>query len=152
MKHAKKYILAGMITVVAFSMAGCSPGNNVPGSTAAGAVGGGLLGGAIFGGSPYGIIGGALLGGIVGDQVGQAMDRQDKANMQSAVANVPVGQQAQWTDSKNNTTYSVRPVKNYTSENRYCREYQTTVTVNGKVQKAYGRACRQPDGSWKIVK
>lgn len=30
-----------------------------------------------------------------------------------------------------------------------CREYQTTVNIGGKPQKAYGRACRQPDGTWK---
>lgn len=30
----------------------------------------------------------------------------------------------------------------------YCREYQTTVTVNGEQQEAFGTACRQPDGSW----
>jgi len=30
-----------------------------------------------------------------------------------------------------------------------CREYQTTVTIGGKPQKAFSRACRQPDGTWK---
>lgn len=30
-----------------------------------------------------------------------------------------------------------------------CREYQTTVMIDGKPQKAYGKACRQPDGTWK---
>jgi hypothetical protein len=30
-----------------------------------------------------------------------------------------------------------------------CREYQTTIMIGGKPQKAYGRACRQPDGTWK---
>jgi surface antigen len=33
----------------------------------------------------------------------------------------------------------------------YCREYQTTVTVGGKSEQAYGTSCRQPDGSWQIV-
>jgi hypothetical protein len=32
-----------------------------------------------------------------------------------------------------------------------CREYQTTITIGGKPEKAYGRACRQPDGTWKQV-
>lgn len=31
-----------------------------------------------------------------------------------------------------------------------CREYTTTVIVGGQEQSAYGTACRQPDGSWKI--
>lgn len=33
----------------------------------------------------------------------------------------------------------------------YCREYQTTARINGAPQKTYGTACRQPDGSWRIV-
>ena len=32
-----------------------------------------------------------------------------------------------------------------------CREFQTTVTIGGKPEEAYGRACRQPDGTWKQV-
>lgn len=32
-----------------------------------------------------------------------------------------------------------------------CREFQTTVTIGGKPEKAYGRSCRQPDGTWKQV-
>lgn len=35
---------------------------------------------------------------------------------------------------------------------RSCREYQTTVTVAGVKQPAYGTACLEPDGSWHIVK
>jgi hypothetical protein len=30
-----------------------------------------------------------------------------------------------------------------------CREYQRTVTIDGKTETAYGTACRQPDGTWK---
>lgn len=34
----------------------------------------------------------------------------------------------------------------------YCREYTKDITVGGKEVEGYGRACRQPDGSWRIVK
>lgn len=147
----KKYLLVGVLAIAGFQLAGCTPGNNTMGATAAGAVAGGLVGSAIFGSSTAGIIGGALVGGIIGNQIGNYMDRQDEANMQRAVSTVPVGQQAQWTNNKG-AEYTVRPVKNYRSpSNQYCREYQTTVTVNGKTQQAYGKACRQPDGSWKLV-
>ena len=27
----------------------------------------------------------------------------------------------------------------------------STIVVGGESQKAYGQACRQPDGSWKVV-
>src|SRR6185437_1823809 len=31
-----------------------------------------------------------------------------------------------------------------------CREFQDTVTVGGKPQRAYGTTCQQADGSWQI--
>ncbi len=129
-------------------------GNNTGGATVAGAAAGGLLGAAAFHGQGawLGVLGGALIGGIVGNQIGQHMDRQDRMNMQSAIVTTPVGQQSSWTNSKSNTTYTVRPVKDYRSHGKYCREYQTKVNINGRLKNAYGRACRMPDGSWKIVK
>jgi hypothetical protein len=40
----------------------------------------------------------------------------------------------------------------YTAANgQTCREYQTTVNVNGQPQQTHGTACLQPDGSWRIV-
>jgi surface antigen len=33
----------------------------------------------------------------------------------------------------------------------YCREYTRSVTIGNRAQDAYGTACQQPDGSWKIV-
>lgn len=35
---------------------------------------------------------------------------------------------------------------------RYCREYQSTVTVGGTAQPSYGTACLMPDGQWRIVR
>jgi len=32
-----------------------------------------------------------------------------------------------------------------------CREFERTVEIGGKPQKAYGTACRQPDGSWRFT-
>ena len=32
-----------------------------------------------------------------------------------------------------------------------CREYQTTVQVDGQWQPSYGTACLQPDGTWRMV-
>ena len=32
-----------------------------------------------------------------------------------------------------------------------CREYQTTVMVDGQAQPSYGTACLQPDGTWRII-
>ena len=32
----------------------------------------------------------------------------------------------------------------------YCREFQKQIIIDGQVEPAYGVACRQPDGSWKL--
>lgn len=33
----------------------------------------------------------------------------------------------------------------------YCRQYQGTVMVDGATQPSSGVACRQPDGTWRII-
>ncbi len=120
--------------------------------TLTGAALGGLLGSQFGGGSTKILtaVGGALVGGLIGGYIGKSMDQQDRINMQSAVANTPVDHNATWTNPKTNTTYVVTPTKNFNQGSDYCREYQTQVTVDGKTQKAYGTACRQPDGSWQL--
>ena len=33
----------------------------------------------------------------------------------------------------------------------YCREFTTTIVIDGAPQQAYGTACRHADGTWKLV-
>jgi hypothetical protein len=33
----------------------------------------------------------------------------------------------------------------------YCREFRTTININGMIQPAWGTACLQPDGTWRFV-
>ena len=68
---------------------------------------------------------------------------------QRAVA-VPLGETIDWHDS--GVYGAVTPVRDGTDAGgRYCREFQHQVTVGGRLQSAYGTACRQPDGAWEIV-
>ncbi len=46
------------------------------------------------------------------------------------------------TDANNAGRYSTGP----------CREYHTKARIGGRLQQIYGRACRQPDGSWKFLR
>ena len=34
----------------------------------------------------------------------------------------------------------------------YCREFQRKVAIGERPERAYGVACQQPDGSWKVVR
>jgi surface antigen len=51
------------------------------------------------------------------------------------------------------TTRSVTPIETFQNEvGQYCREYQKTITIEGRQHRAYGTACRMPDGSWQVVR
>ena len=38
-----------------------------------------------------------------------------------------------------------------TSGQAYCREYQRTIAIDGRPERAYGTACQEPDGNWRVV-
>lgn len=38
-----------------------------------------------------------------------------------------------------------------TSSGQYCREYQSTIRVGGRIEQGYGTACMSPDGTWRVV-
>jgi surface antigen len=126
--------------------------------TTIGAVGGGTLGGLIAaaaGGNPAAIaasvIGGILVGGLVGNLLDERDKRLAREAEQKALESAPAGTSVAWRNPDNGHAGTVTPTKTYqTAGGQYCREYQTNVTVEGKSEKAYGTACRQPDGSWKL--
>ena len=154
-----KFKFAAVALAGALAMSACSqnPGGKETGGTLLGAAGGALLGNQVGGGSGrvLATIAGGLAGAFLGNQVGQSLDKADQAYAERAstqALNAPIGQTINWSnpDSGNSGTYT--PTRDGTDQSgNYCREYQTTVTVGGQVQQAYGTACRQPDGSWKVI-
>ncbi len=165
---AKTTTRIATVAVVALALAACAapdqrrPGqvgeaNKTTGGTLLGAVGGGLLGSQIGGGTGKLIAVGAgtLLGAFVGHQVGESLDKADvdySKRAQERAHTAPIGQQISWSNPETGHAGTITPNRegNDTSGN-YCREYQQTVTVAGKTEQAFGTACRQPDGSWKVV-
>jgi surface antigen len=108
-----------------------------------------------IGGAAAGL--GALAGGLVGNQVGAYLDRQDQQrsyqNATYALNNVPDGQAAKWSNPTNQTSGYTRPIETtQTASGQTCREFQTGVTAQGQSSSGTGVACRQPDGTWKIVR
>jgi surface antigen len=97
------------------------------------------------------IVGGAILGILVGGSIGRAMDDVDQHCIGQALEHAQDGRTIVWNNPQNQTQYSVAPTRTVqVADGRYCREYTTTSVIAGKTQQAYGRACRQPDGSWEI--
>jgi surface antigen len=99
---------------------------------------------------------GTLLGAGIGREVGASLDRADmtyySATQQQALETAQPGQTLPWNNPESGHSGSFTPSNYYqTAEGTYCREFQQTINVGGKSEQAYGEACRQPDGSWKIV-
>jgi surface antigen len=123
---------------------------------------GGALGGAAGGliGSNIGkgegrtaaTIGGVLAGILVGGSIGRAMDQVDQACAGQVLERVPDRQTIVWQNPDAGSSYWVTPMRTYQAAGgEYCREYRTTALIGGGRQTVTGTACRQPDGSWRIV-
>lgn len=97
-------------------------------------------------------IGGAIIGVLVGGNIGRAMDQVDQNCVGQVLERTPPGRTVVWEDPDRHYEYAVMPARTWQAPGgAYCREYQMTVTIAGKVENAHGTACRQPDGSWKKI-
>jgi len=153
----RRVILA---TLVAATLAGCQTGNMGTKETAGtlgGAVAGGLIGSRFGGGTGklVAVGAGTLLGAFVGREIGTSLDRADQQYADSAASraySAPIGERISWNNPQSGNSGMVVPVRDgQSSSGAYCREFQQTITVGGKTEQAFGTACRQPDGSWKVV-
>lgn len=147
----KKLVIASFS--LSILLAGCSNVSNEGMGAVTGGVVGGLLGSQFGGGSGKvaAAAGGALLGAFLGGKIGQYMDRQDRMEMQHALETAPTGKEVSWKNPDNGNRFSVKPTRTYYSNKQPCREYTTHALIGGKSQEIYGKACRQEDGSWRVV-
>ncbi len=164
---AKRFFYIALSALL-FTVSACStkPGdddgeNNRYGETIGTAVGvaiGGTAGSRIGGGNgtAIAITLGAVIGMIMGKELGKALDKDlfTRANdvVQGSLENNDDGETTVWDDPDSDDSGTITPqttVQNDTAGD--CRDFESTITVEGKTEVAQGRACREPDGSWKIV-
>jgi surface antigen len=146
-------------TMIALLSAACAQqGEKQTLGTIGGAALGGLLGSQFGSGSGKLAATGAgvFIGGLIGSEIGRSMDEVDRMKANEAINtahNAPLNETITWNNPDSGHSGTVTPVRDGTSSSgSYCREFQQTVTIGGKTEEAYGTACRQPDGSWQIVK
>jgi surface antigen len=159
-EKAMKRLLT-IILILGLVLTGCAPnmGPKATGGTLLGAGTGALLGSQIGSGrgTLVAVAVGTLAGALLGQEVGRSLDNADQLTMernaQYALENTRSNVATTWKNPDTGNYGSITPVETYrTSQGQYCREYTQTVVVGGQAQQAYGTACRQPDGSWMIVK
>lgn len=153
MRYLKLLLLVSVLSIASCAQYG--PKQTVGG--AAGAALGGLLG-AQFGSGSGKLAGtaiGVLVGGLMGSEVGRSMDELDRMKANQAVVDArsaPIGNEITWNNPDSGNYGSITPVRDgYSESGDYCREFYQTISIDGKTEDAYGVACREPDGTWRIV-
>ncbi len=132
---------------------GCTEVNNESVGMVAGGVVGGVLGNQFGGGAGKvaATAAGTFIGAVLGGRVGKYMDKQDRLEMQQALETAPTGKAVTWRNPDSGNTYHVTSTRTYYHQRQPCREYTTRAEIGGKSEQIYGKACRQADGSWRVV-
>lgn len=147
------------ILIAGSLLAGCADGPTKQEiGTGVGAVAGGVIG-SMFGhglGKVAATAAGGLLGGWAGHAAGGALDRADKEKATEAAdtaASAPVGEAVSWSNPDTGNSGSTVATKETVDDSgNRCRDFQSTITVDGKEDTVHGTACRQPDGTWSAMK
>lgn len=159
----KKWMKATAVaSLISFSMAACTTdGTGNINKSDIGMLlgaGGGAVAGAQFGkgrGRLVGVAAGTLLGAALGRSIGGSLDKADMAYYNNASQNTletaKTGSTSAWSNPDSGTSGTITPTRTYEVSGSYCREYTQTIRVQGKLEEGYGKACRQPDGSWRII-
>lgn len=143
-----------------FSIVACTPADYGPRETTGGLTGavlGGMLG-AQFGrgdGRLAATGAGVLIGSLLGSEIGRSMDDTDRLRANEAVRlahRAELGETVRWNNPGTGNLGTVTALRDGTSSTgRYCREYRQTLTIGSRRETGVGIACRQPDGTWRIV-
>ena len=98
---------------------------------------------------------GAFVGGVIGQNIGAQLDERDRLlageAYNTALEYNATDKAAEWRNPDSGNYGRVIPVATYRQNGRYCREFTQEIFIGGEKQTGYGRACRQPDGSWEII-
>ena len=146
-----------VVMLAAVVVVGCGQISNEEVGAIVGAGLGGLAGSMIGdGGGKLVAVGvGTMLGAILGGETGKSLDRADKLALaqaqHEALENGESGSTTAWVNPDSGHSGEIVPQPAYQqADGTYCREFQQTIIVGAEMQAAYGTACRQPDGSWRV--
>ena len=149
----KKLMMIGLVTLPL--LGGCA--TKMQTGTAIGALTGGAL--------AYGLgqdssnkevwtVLGIGLGAMIGQSIGQQLDERDRYLMaqtfEHTMEKAPTNASGQWQNPDTGHGGTITPTNTIVTNGTPCREFTQTVSIGGQMQEAYGTACRQADGSWKI--
>jgi surface antigen len=155
----RKFIGTALIpALLTLSLAACDEQQI---GTIAGAAGGAAAGKAIGGDGTSGYVGlilGAVAGGYLGGELGKRLSNRDKEQQASATNKaLETGAGQSWTNPDSGARGNVAVNEPFQSkvgstQGQTCRAFSSSATTaDGASGTGKGTACKQPDGTWKIV-
>ena len=146
MRHAAIYCACATLALTACE----TPPTKQQVGTVGGAVVGGVVGSTIGGGTgrTVAIVALAVGGAMLGSHVGKRLDEADRLKAAQALETAPTGQQVSWKNPDTGAQYRLTPTKTYEGA-QPCRDFTVNANIDGKPENVKGKACRQPDGTWK---
>lgn len=148
----KPLLLCGMLSVTL--LAGCQTMDRRDVSTGVGAVVGGVVGNQFGQGSgrTAATILGATVGAFVGSRIGTSMDARDRGQLGYSLEHSPSGSSKSWVNPDTGNRYTVTPDPAYhDASGKVCREFSQTGSIDGHQERLRGLACRDGNGTWRIV-
>ncbi len=95
---------------------------------------------------------GAVVGANIGTTIGRYMDEQDRLRTSNILETKRTHSSTTWVNPDTRHRYTVTPTRTYTVAEGPCREFTVDAKIGGSTEEVYGTACRQADGSWKVIK
>ena len=147
----KKLILAAS---VASLLSACQMSGQTLGGVAGAGAGAGVAKAA--GGGTLAIIAGARAGAWFGSELGRRLSDDDRDQMrktaQRSLSHDASGSTSRWSNPDTGVSGTITPQDTFTnSQGQQCREFHQSVSADGQTETGYATACRQSDGSWKVV-
>ncbi|MBI2108897.1 MAG: glycine zipper 2TM domain-containing protein [Parcubacteria group bacterium] len=152
-------ILRATVVVFAFTAAGCESMKNLNMGTLFGAGAGAAIGSQIGSGKGnlVAMAIGTLAGAWVGTEIANKLDHSDKMHAeraaQTALERNDTGAATPWQNLKTESSGTFKPTSNPKMiDEKRCRTFIQTVTIEGKETVATGTACQKnKNDMWRIV-
>jgi len=153
----KRFALTALL---ALALNACQTAQNAPKQTVGTLMGAGV--GALLGAQMGGgkgklatVVIGTLGGAYLGSEIGKSLDAADRMymeqNAQSTLEHSKTDERSSWKNPDSGNSGTFKPTRTYAkTSGQSCRDYETTIYIDGREETATGTACRQADGSWKI--
>lgn len=121
--------------------------------TVLGAVAGGAIGAAVSDRDDrlIAVLAGAAIGAIIGKEIGEDMDRDDRACFGHSLELLPDGRQVRWDGSRRGMYYALTPNRRFERDGLVCRRFTLVRHFAGGIITRTGNACRYSDDEWRMV-